>query len=45
MSKKDNQVRDTILKKMLNTPPTPNKPLKETESEKGQRDRELADSE
>lgn len=29
MNNKDDQKRDAILKKMLETPPKPNKPLKE----------------
>jgi hypothetical protein len=34
---KHNQLRDEILKKMLETPPKPNKPLKEKESDKGKK--------
>ena|GEM_PF-6522448 len=32
--KADDKKRDEVLLKMLNTPPTPNKPLKEKESDK-----------
>ena len=32
--KTDKEKRDEVLAKMLNTPPTPNKPLKEKESDK-----------
>ncbi len=39
---KDNKQRDQILAKMLSTPPTPNKPIKETESDKDQNDRDPA---
>lgn len=40
---KDNQTRDEILKKMLETPPTKNKPLKEKESAKDQNNGHSAD--
>lgn len=36
-TEKDDQRRDEILKKMLETPPTPNKPLKEQERNKDNR--------
>lgn len=31
---KDDKQRDDVLKKLLETPPKPNKPLKETKSDK-----------
>lgn len=36
----DEKHRDTILKKMLNTPPTPNKPIKEKELARDQNGRD-----
>lgn len=43
LDNKDDKTRDEILKKMLETPPTPNKPIKEKASDKGQRDRDPDD--
>lgn len=40
---KNDEKRDDILKKMLETPPTKNKPLKEKESAKDQDNGHLAD--
>lgn len=37
---KDDKKRDEILERMLNTPPTPNKPIKEKESDKDRNDRD-----
>lgn len=34
-NKNDDKERDEVLKKLLQTSPTPNKPIKERESDKG----------
>jgi hypothetical protein len=34
MTSKDDKQRDEVLERMLNTPPKPNKPFKEKESDK-----------
>jgi hypothetical protein len=36
----DDKKRDEVLAKMLNTSPTPNKPIKEMESDTDQNDRD-----
>ena len=36
----DKDKTNEVLKRMLKTPPKPNKPLKETESDKGRNDRD-----